>query len=59
MGRHSDNPEGHADDWTGCSGENRGDPDSWDDPAIAGPTEPPTEVEPIELNERGEVPPCS
>lgn len=45
MGRHGDTPEGRADDWQGCEGENRADPDSWDDPDIAEPWAEPDEID--------------
>ncbi len=35
LGRHADDEAGRADDWHVCQGENRSDPDSWDDPEIA------------------------
>lgn len=57
MGKHEDaDGDGLADHGHACSGENRHDPDTWDDPAIAGPTEAPMAVEPAELDENGEVP---
>lgn len=49
MGEHSDSDEGRADDWQSCQGEDRADPDSWDDPDII--TEPwaePDTIEPAE-----------
>lgn len=39
-----------------CLGENRPDPDSWDDPLISGPTAAPMAVAPAELNDDGRVP---
>lgn len=53
---HDDDGDGLADQVHGCSGENRADPDSWDDPAICGPWQAPLEVAPAELDENGEVP---
>ena len=46
MSRHSNDAEGRADDWHACLGENRADPDSWDDPDITDAWEDPEEVEP-------------
>ena len=59
MGRHDDSPEGRADDHTGCSGENRQDPDSWADPDIRDAWQAPLVVEPAQLDENGQVPLCS
>ena len=61
MGRHHDEDgDRRADQVHGCSGENRADPDSWDDPAITDtPWAAPMAVAPAELDENGEVPLCS
>jgi hypothetical protein len=48
---HADTPEGRSDDFTACDGEDRRDPNSWDDPDILDePWRAPEFIEPLDTH---------